>query len=105
MTETEAERRERQRISDAKRLEEMNAMAKDIVQMESKPVEQPIMRDLKAVKAELRDAGKNYKAAILSHREIMRQCREMLKPSLDNKRYWYNRKLALAKEKKEMLKR
>jgi hypothetical protein len=105
MSETAEERRERQRVSDAQRIAEMNAQGSGIARIEApKSVElQPHPdRTLKVVKTELKEAGKRYKDSISSHRAVMQQCKDLLKPSLDNKRYWYNLKLKLAEEKKAM---
>lgn len=107
MGENTEERRERQRISDAKRAAEMSnqvitALAGDVENKISKH-EEPQGRTLKLVKAEAKEANKIYKESVLSHKAVMKQAEDLLVPSRQNKKKWYELKIKLAAEKKVMM--
>ena len=102
MTESTEERIKRQKASDQKRMAEMNAMATDIIKMEAKPIETKD-DELTTIKIQLKEANKQYLAAIKAHREVMKQSKSMLSQSLAIKQKWYFERIKLAQEKKRLM--
>ena len=106
MYEKTEERRERLKISDAKRVAEMTKQVLPVlargVENQLIKSEDPQERTLKLVKAEAKEANKMYNEAVLSHKAVMKQAEDLLVPSRRNKKKWYDLKIKLAAEKKAM---